>query len=292
MFKKISIFAIASLVFNYSFAANEMSPKWISKTNVANPESAYFEPNTGFIFISNISGDGVAKDGKGWITKISAAGVILKKDWVSGLNAPKGMRAYKQTLWVTDIDTLVSIDIDTGKVLKKISRPGAKFLNDIAISSTGEIYVTDTIDRKILILNKDKLEVFLEGDESESPNGLLIVGDKLIVSAWGLAAPDWSAPVPGRLYSLNLKTKAKTLITKEPLGNLDGLEMRSNGNFLVSDWSKGQVFQINPDGKTEMILDIREKGAADIGYIPSTDTLLVPGMVGNHVTAYDLSKLK
>jgi len=288
------IFKVALIFsFNLSYAENapQATAKWTLKDAIAAPESAYFEPSSGFIFISNISGEGTVKDGEGWIQKASTDGRAVTKQWVSGLNAPKGMRAHQGVLWVTDIDTLVAIDIKTAKILKKISKPEAKFLNDVAISHSGEVFVSDTLGRKIYRLKNDKFEIFFKGAETESPNGLLVLGNKLIVAAWGLAADDWSTAVPGHLYAIDLNSKAKTLITKEPLGNLDGLEIRSNGNYLVSDWSKGRVFEISPNGKVITILDIGEKGAADIGYISASDALIVPRMASSKIDFYKLSEL-
>jgi sugar lactone lactonase YvrE len=282
---------IFSFHLSHAEGTSQVNAKWTLKDGVAAPESTYFDSTSGFIFISNISGEGTAKDGKGWIQKVSTNGKIIRREWVSGLHAPKGMRAHKGVLWVTDIDSLIAIDIKSGKILKQIPKPGAKFLNDIAISSSGDVFVSDTLDRKIYRLKNNQLELFFAGDETESPNGLLVHGDKLIVAAWGLAADDWSTTTPGRLYSIDLNSKTKTLITKEPLGNLDGLEIRSNGNYLVSDWSKGRVFEISPDGKIIIILDIGEKGAADIGYISATDSLIVPRMISSQIDFYQLSEL-
>ncbi len=48
-------------------------------------------------------------------------------DWVTGLNAPKGMALVKNTLWVADVDQMVAIDITEGKILKSIPVEGAGF---------------------------------------------------------------------------------------------------------------------------------------------------------------------
>ena len=57
-----------------------------------------------------------AKDGEGWISKLSPKGEVLEAKWVTGLNAPKGMRVQGDTLWVSDIDELVAINRKSGKI--------------------------------------------------------------------------------------------------------------------------------------------------------------------------------
>lgn len=265
--------------------------KWELNDGMSNPESVYYDDSSKFIFVSNISGDGVTKDGKGWIQKLTIAGKIVKTKWIDGLNAPKGMRAHKGTLWVTDIDTVISIDIARGKVLEKITIPQAEFLNDVAITPANVVFVSDTIGRTIYKIENGKVEVFFKGDDTESPNGLLVQGNKLIVAAWGLAEKDWSSKIPGHLYSLDLQTKEKRLITKKPLGNLDGLEIGNDGSYLVSDWMAGLVYKVTPNGKTTQLPIKSEKGVADIGYIPSDNTMLVPHMNSSHVIAYDLKAI-
>ena len=53
--------------------------------------------------------------------------------------------------------------------------------------------------------------------------------------------PDFSTKVPGRLFAIDLKTKATTLITPKPFANIDGLESDGRGGFIVSDWNAGNI---------------------------------------------------
>ena len=62
---------------------------------------------TGTIYVANIEGDPVGKDGKGSISIIGKDGTITNQNWVTGLNAPKGMGITNGMLYVTDIDELV-----------------------------------------------------------------------------------------------------------------------------------------------------------------------------------------
>ncbi len=262
---------------------------WEVTQSIDTPESVYFDQESNFLFVSNVAGQPDQKDGKGWISKLTLDGQVANSEWVKGLNAPKGMRAKAGVLWVSDVDELVSINIKSGIVLNVLPVPGAKFLNDIAIDDEGAVYVSDTIGSKIYRLSDGKIEVFAEGDQLESPNGLLVRGDKLIVASWGLTR-DWKTKVPGNIYSIDLKTKQKTAITKRPLGNLDGIEMDTDGDFLVTDWVAGKLYRVKPDGSSKLILQ-SFKGSADIGFVARSRSLIVPRMGENKLTAYELGEV-
>ncbi len=231
-------------------------------------------------------GGGGAKDGDGWISKLDTAGKILNDKWVVGLNAPKGLRSHRGTLWVTDIDRLIAIDIAGGRIAHTVEVPDAKFLNDVAIDDEGAVYVSDMQTSRIHRYHGGELSVFAEGRDMENPNGLLVEKDKLIVAAWGLDIQhDFSTAVPGRLYALDLKTRQRTDLT-EPLGNLDGLEADGRGGHIVTDWVSGDVYRIRK-GEVKIIMKL-PKGAADIAFLTDRDRLIIPRMLENQVTAFDL----
>lgn len=283
---KTSLLLLTLTLAHASFAAD----LWVTTDGVDAPESALADPQSSTVYLSNVAGSPGEKDGKGWISKLDLSGKVVKSKWVDGLNAPKGMRAAQGTLWVSDIDEVVGIDTQTGKVTSNIKVDGAKFLNDVDVASDGTVYVSDTVQSTIYAIKDGKASIFVTGPEFEAPNGLLIQGEHLIVAAWGIPAADFSTKVPGRLYKIDLKTKKKTLITRKPLGNLDGLEVDAKGNYLVSDWMAGIVYRVTPKGSSKKIAT-GFKNAADIGYISDTDTLIVPDMGASKVRALHTSSL-
>ena len=258
---------------------------WEVSEGLEAPESVYLDADSGFLFVSQV-GDGgpTGKDGDGRIAKLSTDGNVIDGKWITGLNAPKGLRSHGGRLWVSDIDRIVGIDIEKGEITDTIDVEGAKFLNDVACDADGAVYVSDMTTSKIYRAKNGEVSVFAEGDEMEYPNGLLVDGDRLIVAAWG------TEDVPGTLFSLDLKTAAKTPITREPTGNLDGVEVDGKGGFIVTDWMVGKVSQIARDGATKTLLEL-ERGTADLAYLADKSTLILPRMTENKITAYDLSKL-
>ena len=128
----------------------------------------------------------------------------------------------------------------------------------------------------------------MSGKDLENPNGLFIKNNRLYVAAWGIGMrKDWSTKVPGNLYWIDLKTNQKHYVTKKPLGNLDGLEWSAHHGWLVSDWKAGKVFMVNESGKVKTLVTDLD-GAADIGWHPSKELLIVPEMNKNKVHAYSM----
>ena len=264
---------------------------WEVSRGIQAPESVYVELGSSGVFVSNI-GDGGAtkKDGDGFISQLTLDGKVTKLKWVTGLNAPKGLRSHGDMLWVSDIDRLVGISIQQAKIVQDIAVPEAKLLNDVACDSDGAVYVSDTLTSKIHRYANGKVTTFAEGQEIESPNGVLVEGDRLLVAGWGLGlAADFSTKTLGRLFALDLKTKQKTLITTQPLGNLDGLESDGAGGYIVTDYLAGKVFHVTAKGEVTALLKLAA-GTADHAYVPAKMLLIVPQMNENKISAFCLSR--
>ncbi|OFZ47615.1 MAG: hypothetical protein A2451_02575 [Bdellovibrionales bacterium RIFOXYC2_FULL_39_8] len=268
---------------------------------ISKPESVYYYG--GAIYISNIDaesagGSSAAKDGIGWITKTDANGKNSVKIF-EGLSAPKGLRVYGDNLYIADIDEVVIGDLKTEKIIKKVKVPGAKFLNDLTVDLEGNVFVSDTIGSTIFEISKinsanPDIKNFVTSMK-EAPNGLLVIGDELFVASWGQDITEkFQVGQLGSVIAINLKTKKIRYITKEPLGNLDGIEKFGN-QLIVSAKMQDTVYRIDfVTGKTEVLLHSDRKtktdnslaiDAADIGFNIDENILLIPNMMLNRVTA-------
>ena len=291
---KTKIYLLFVYIFIHSaFAEDKQSTVlWSINENIKAPESCYYNKSTGHLYISQIGkGGGMGKDGDGWISKYDLKGKLIKDKWAVGLNAPKGLRSDGSRIWVTDIDRIVSYNIDSGVKEHDIKIDGAKFLNDLACSKDGTVYFSDMIASKIYQYKNKKISILIEGADIEHPNGLLVEGENLIIGAWGKEIQDdFTTKTLGRLLYLNLKTKKITPITAKPLGNLDGVESDGKGGYIVTDWIAGKVFHVQKSG-TSKTLATFPKGAADHAFIAEKKILILPEMLENKVGAFDLSPL-
>ena len=267
-----------------SVAAAEPQQVW-QATGLDGPESAVLDAAQGVIYVSNVNGDASAADGNGYIAKLSLKGEILDKEWVTGLNAPKGLALHDGKLYVSDIDELAVIDTASGKITAKHKAPGATFLNDVTAAEDGRVFVSDMMQNQIWKLEGDQFEMWLQDAALENPNGLLAEQDRLVVAAWGKPKEDFSTDVPGHL-AVDYQSKEITSIgSGEPIGNLDGVEADSQGGYLVTDWFSGGLYHIGEDGKAELLMDLKQ-GSADHEVVPDENLAIIPMMMEGTVDAY------
>src|SRR5439155_23400711 len=131
--------AAAPAASSASAAPSRVAAGWTVTEGVDAPESAYIDKASGSIFVSIIGGMPGDRDGNGRIMKLTPDGKVVSAAWVTGLNAPKGLRSYNGTLWTADIDEIVGIDIASGKVASRLKIDGAQFLNDVAVGDDGTV---------------------------------------------------------------------------------------------------------------------------------------------------------
>jgi sugar lactone lactonase YvrE len=252
------------------------------------PESAVLDAGEGVFYVSNVNGDASAADGNGYISKLSMDGEILDKEWVTGLNAPKGLALHEGKLYVSDIDELAVIDTASREITARHKAQGATFLNDVTAHPDGRVFVSDMIQNQIWKLEGDQFEMWLQDEALENPNGLLAEEDRLVVAAWGKPNEDFSTDVPGHLKAVDYESKeVKSIGPGDPIGNLDGVEPDGQGGYLVTDWFSGGLYQVREDGKTEMLMDLN-KGSADHEVVEGEGLTVIPMMMDGAVTGYKM----
>lgn len=275
--------AISLTLLHTAHAATEL---W-STEGFSNPESALYDASRNIIYVSNVNGGPTDKDGAGHISRLSVDGNLQDAQWVEGLNAPKGLILHEDHLYVSDIDKLIAVHVENGKIDGTWEAEGAKFLNDLAVDENGQVYVSDMLTNSIYRLDSDRnLSLWLQDEALQHPNGLQVDGDRLLVAPWGKELQDdFSTKVLGHLIAVDLQSKAITSVgSGEPVGNLDGLESDGEGSWLVTDWRAGALYKIDANGNADMLLDMNQ-GSADIGVINDKDIVLIPMMMDNKVIA-------
>lgn len=274
----------ASLLITAGAMAAEPELVWQAE-GLDGPESAVLDPAEGVLYVSNVNGGPTDVDGNGYIAKLSLKGEVLEKEWVSGLNAPKGLALHDGKLYVSDITKLVVIDVAGAAIAATYDAPGAAFLNDVSAHEDGRVFVSDMMQNQIWMLDDDQLALWLEDEGLENPNGVFAEPDRLLIASWGVPNEDFSTDVPGHLKAVDYETKAITSLGGEPIGNLDGLEPDGKGGYLVTDWFSGGLYRFDADGKAELIMDLN-KGSADHEFIEGENLAVIPMMMDGTVAAY------
>lgn len=253
------------------------------------PESVKWDSAQDVYFVSNINGAPNAKDGNGYISRVSPEGRVLDSAFIKGLNAPKGLALVGDTLWVADIDQVRAFNARTAAPVATVPVPGAIFLNDIAAAPDGSLYVTDTAikfgakgaehvgkDQVFRIAPDHKVSVALASDTLGRPNGITwdAANQRFLVVPFGAnALVAWK---PGE------KT---TMSVGSGVGQFDGVEI-VKGAILVSSWADSAVTRFENGHGTKLITGV--PSPADIGYDARRNRLLVPIFTGNRVEIWQL----
>ena len=252
---------------------------WETDTVLRVPESVLFDPVREVFYVTNINGVPGQKDGNGFISKISAQGEVIELQWITGFNSPRGMGIWENSLYVTDIDRLVKIDLENEGIAEDYYPGGAKALNDVSVSSSGEVYFSDTETNRIYHLINGEVNIWLEGSGLNGPNGLLVEKDRLLVASSG-----------GNNMKVVSLTDKEVNVIIDSLYSSEGLDSFGE-NYLYSNWN-GEVYWIIPEWRKIKVLDTKQENinAADIDYEPSLKLLLVPTFMHNRLVAYRLKE--
>ena len=247
---------------------------WSTDTILKVPESVLVDDKENCLWVSNIDGASNGRDGKGSISKLSKTGTPINLEWVTGLNAPKGMAKYKQELYVADLTELVVIDIKKGVIKNKIAIEGSVFLNDVTVNNNGAVFVSDSRTGKVHRYENN--QVTIEVENLQGPNGLLSIEDQLLILDRGSLL----SVTPGGAIS-------KIMDGMDP--STDGIERVAPNQYLVSCWN-GIVYYVVAGAQKVILFDTRSEkiNSADIGYDAKKKIIYVPTFLKNNVVAYQL----
>lgn len=252
---------------------------WRTDTVLLTPESVIYDKKRDLLYVSNLNMEPRIKDANGFISKIDRNGNIVQLRWIEGMSSPKGMTIVGDTLYAADVDEVVVMDINQGKVVSRIPIEGSRMLNDMTSDNNGNIYFSDTDANRIYRLSNGKVDEWL-AEGLLGPNGLLLQSDTLFIASQGA----------NNFASINIADKHFKVLT-DSITNADGIAFTGiPGYYLVTDWD-GEIFVINPDFTKTTLLNTSkiQMNSADIDFIPEASLLLVPTFFKNCVVAYKLS---
>jgi sugar lactone lactonase YvrE len=270
-----------------SAAVAQSSDEGFMITGLDHPESVAFDGTS--YYISNVGKEmtPTAKDGDGYITRVSPDGTILDAKWVEGLHAPKGLVFAYNRLWVTDIDHVYGYDVATGKRDQVFSLAPRRvqfnqgpvaFLNDIVALPENRLLVSGTDSGRLyrISLSDGAVQSF-PVDLLRGPNGLAF--DQDVVYAVGFGD---SGQSNGPVLKITRQGDSEYRFEQHNslLGNLDGVAVYQDGLF-VSDWSTGSLYRIPLAGGKAVAVMTDLSGPAD--FLIQDGKLWLPEMTANRV---------
>jgi hypothetical protein len=267
-----------------TYEAPGVAQAWTAPGSFPVPETVVYDPGTGTLFVSGYDGwNRSGEEGRQFVSRLGLDGKVLNLRWAEGLRNPVGLAVSGGSLWVVETGGIAEIEIATGKLLRRIEVPGAVALNDLAVAKDGTIYLSDSGGNALFRIASGKAEEWLRGDEIARPNGLHLLGSRLIVGNNG----------DGCVKSVDLATKEVRTIADLGAGIIDGIESDAAGDLLVSH-NEGRLFRITPSSESKStvtkLLDTSVRGVplANFAFLAGKGLAVFPTFTDNRVVAYRL----
>lgn len=248
------------------------------------PESVIQDPDTGYIYVSNIVGPGWENDEVGFITRLNADGSVESLKWRertddAPLGAPKGMCILHGFLYCADIDQVHVFSLADPESSATIKVPQAERLNDLATDGKA-VWASDTGRGMVARIDPPTRHVWwMQG--VPVINGITFHKERMYAVSWD----------NHEVYELD----PRGVLEPRPFGlaqhfkGLDGIEVLDSGEMIVSDFLGDKVWCISPDGlQARAIADVNS--AADIGIDRARGLLFVPSFYGDQVDVFQMKR--
>lgn len=229
------------------------------------------------IFVSDIGEFGSFPDGKIFIFKGDSV-----KVYADSLTDPKGLAYFGDKLYVADKDRIWEITDSTRTIYVAPdsfpTRP--EFLNDLAVDSAGNLYVSDTWRGVVFKIDTTgRTSVFAE---VPNPNGLAWQDEKLYCVSF---------TKPGGLYLIK-NGSVSHMFSSEDINGADGLAIRK-GRAYISGYNSGKVIEVILEDKRAINPKVIKESLttpADICLSATGDTLYIPLLQKGKIVTVELKK--
>lgn len=273
---------IVVLIFNAApvgtAAASEvgrpLTERWSLKSTFVMPESAAYDRVTKQIFVSNVNE--YAKDGNGFVSRIRHDGTVVDLKWLDGLDSPTGMAVKGESLYVVDYDRLLLVDIGSATIRRIFRAPDATpALNDVAVSDSGEVFVSGSRSNTVYHVKNDELVVWKQDDELlAQANGLLVAGNHLIFGGKTL-----------HVFDLDSRLRVDTFAYPQPsLEEIDGVTSDGCGGYMMTLINDADIWHLSKTGVAKPLTEQMINGI-DLDFVAGK--LYVP-TVGGGLVVFDV----
>jgi len=236
-------------------------------------ESCVFDPERNLILAINGGLPQAVAENDAYVSLINPDGSVHTSKWIGAtrdgltLNQTLGAAIGGDVLFINDMNTVRSFDLQSGEPLGAVEIPESSVLNGIAATADGTVYTVNTSDpqRVYKITPDGEVSILVEGAPLAVPNGAAIDPDGNVVIVNIRSDEVLTFSPEGEL--LNTEHSAES-------GN-DGLVILEDGTKYISSVIYGGITRIAPGGEAELIAT-GIPNAASICYDSVQNQIVVP----------------
>ena len=243
---------------------------WVAQGGFCEPETVLALPDN-TLLVSNVCD--FRQRGNGFLSLLDAQGQAL--DWriLEGLDAPLGMAMAAGRLYLIDNNQVKIFTWPDYGLVNTIELETA-VANDLAVSDTGVIYVTDTARHQVI-------RVLPDGAQS------VLTGTARFKNANGIALHEGWLYVGGeRLWRVDLDDDSVEIIGPDWIKDIDGIEFEPDGTLQLTPVA-GPLIRFNGKNEVEVFAG-QGISSANHGYAANLQLALIPTGFDNTVIAIRL----
>ena len=240
-------------------------------------ESAEYDPSGERWFVSC-----------GTSTILSTSDMGDSWDFFGSGNASYGMEVMNGALFVIHNNKVYAYDLITAELLGMETIVGAEFLNGMGSDGNGTLIISDFYSGRILKIDaSDPVNMStstLVGNTGSTPNGVVVdvENGRAVVVNWGVNSDILAVDIESGVVT--------TLVNGSGLGNCDGIDMDSEGNYYISSWNPTRITKYNSDfTESEIVVSSGLSSPADISFDEVNNILGVANSGSNQVTFHYIS---
>ena len=244
---------------------------WVTSGEFCEPETVLPLPDD-TLLVSNVCD--FRTQGNGFLSLLDGDGKPLGWRVVEGLDAPLGMALANDRLYVVDNNRLRVFrwpgyePLETFKLETTVA-------NDVAVSTSGVAYVTDTAKHLVIELDPDGKQSVLTGEgQFNGANGIELSGKHLYIGG-------------ERLWRVDIEKETVETVGPKWLSDIDGIEFEKDGTLQVTPVG-GPLIRHRGEGDVE-VLGGDGVSSANHGYSASLGLALIPTGFDNTVIAIRVS---
>ena len=260
--------------------------------NLSLPQSILFDRKRLRFYVARLGGD---QPKSGRVALLARDGSVINAKWATGLEQPRGMALAGERLYVADGKALVAIDVASGKITQRFAAPKAFYLNDVVKAPNGHIYVTDPLNNSIYLLRDGTtFDVWLQSETLSGPNGIVVVGDDLVIGSIGLQRDKKTKGPKGAIFRVSLKSKAIRSFANGALPAIASVGADGEGHLYATDEDGALLLKFSANnGRLLERLDVGKAfklkdtaGLGDFTYLLSSKEFWVPVKSNGHILVF------